>query len=199
VTGFDGVALPLLIFVAEMCVVTISTVRIISLSRGMKYTAALLGLVEIVVWLFAIGQVMQNLNSLGCSLAFAVGFSLGNYLGVLIDQKLALGFLVVRVITARDPAQLVAGLKAAGYGVTRVDGRGGTGPVCIVLTVIARREFDNVIALLQRFDPNIFYSVDSLQTAAAGVFPLTRGRTATTMQAWRSVGAERDVTSSAAA
>jgi uncharacterized protein YebE (UPF0316 family) len=199
VTGFDGLGLPLLIFVAEMGVVTISTVRIISLSRGMKYLAALLGLVEIIVWLYAIGQVMQNLSNLGCSLAFAVGFSLGNYLGVLIDQKLALGFLVVRVITARDPANLVGALKSAGYGVTRVDGRGGTGPVCIVLTVIPRREFDNILALLRHFDPNIFYSVDYLQTAAAGVFPLTRGRTATTMRAWRSVGVGGDGMTSAAA
>jgi uncharacterized protein YebE (UPF0316 family) len=199
VSVFDAAALPALIFGAEMCVVTISTIRIISLSRGMKYTAALLGLVEIVVWLFAIGQVMQNLNNLGCSLAFAVGFAVGNYLGVLIDQKMALGFLVVRVITARNPRDLVDGLKAAGYGVTSIDGRGGTGPVCIVLTVIPRRDFDNVLALLRRFDPHIFFSVDCLQTAAAGVFPLTRGRTGTTMRSWRSIGSECGPTPSAAA
>ena len=127
---------------------------------------------EITVWLFAIGQVMKNLNNLGCSLSFAVGFALGNYLGVLIDQKLALGFQVVRVITGGDPAELVQALKAAGYGVTSIDGRGGTGPVRIVFSVIPRREFENVLTLLRRFDPNVFYSVDCLHTAAAGVFPL---------------------------
>ena len=185
---FAGYTLPLLIFVAEMCVVTISTVRIISLSRGMKYLASLLGFFEITIWLFAIGQVMQNLNSFSCSFAFAAGFTLGNYLGVLIDQKLALGCVVIRVITPRDPAGLVEGLQAAGYGVTSVDAHGGTGPVRIVLTVIPRRSLGNVVALLLRFDPNVFYSVDSLQSAAAGVFPLTARRTTSAMRDWRAVG-----------
>jgi uncharacterized protein YebE (UPF0316 family) len=187
VAVFAGVGLPLLIFVAEMCVVTISTVRIIFLSRGSKYAAALLGFFEVTIWLFAIGQVMQNLNDFSCSFAFAAGFTIGNYLGVLIDQKLALGCLVVRVITSHDPADLVEGLTLAGFGVTSVDGRGATGPVRIVLTVIPRRAQGAVVALLRQFDPQIFYSVDSLQTAAAGVFPLTRSRSSSTMRDWRSV------------
>ena len=185
----EGMSLPLVVFVAEMCVVTISTVRIISLSRGMKYLASLLGFFEITIWLFAIGQVMQNLNNFACAFAFAAGFTLGNYLGVLIDQLLALGCLVVRAITSRDAAELVTALKAAGYGVTSVDAHGATGPVSIVLTVIPRRELRNVVTLLRGFDPNVFYSVDSLQTAAAGVFPLTRSRPTTAMRDWRSVAA----------
>ena len=196
---FAGLALPLLIFVAEMCVVTISTVRIIFLSRGMKYVAALLGFFEVTIWLFAIGQVMSNLNDLSCSFSFAAGFTLGNYLGVLIDQKLALGYVVVRAITARDPAGLVAGLKASGYGVTSVDARGATGPVSIVLTVIPRRVLGNVIALLRHFDPNVFYSVDCIQSAAAGVFPLSRSRASSVMRGWRGVEIEREETSSVAA
>ena len=186
---FIGVALPLLIFVAEMCVVTISTIRIISLSRGMKYLAATLGFFEITIWLFAIAQVMQNLGNFSCSFAFAAGFTIGNYLGVLIDQKLALGCLVIRVITARDAERLITELKMAGFGVTSLDAQGANGPVSIVLTVIRRRELGNVVALLRRFDPNVFYSVDSLQTTAAGVFPLTRNRPATAMREWRTVDA----------
>ncbi len=198
-TLFAGSGLPLLIFVSEMCVVTICTVRIIFLSRGSKYVAALLGFFEITIWLFAIGQVMRNLGDLSCSFAFAAGFTLGNYLGVLIDQKLALGYLVVRVITSRDPAELVDALKTAGYGVTSIDGRGSTGPVRIVLTVIPRRAFKAVVVLLRCFDANVFYSVDSLQTTAAGVFPLSRGRTASAMRDWRSVEMGCDGSSSAAA
>ena len=185
----NGGTLPLLIFVAEMCVVTIATVRIIFLSRGMKYVAAILGFFEVTIWLFAIGQVMSNLNSLSCSFAFAAGFTIGNYLGVLIDQKLALGCLVVRVITARDPMGLVAELKTAGFGVTSVDAHGVNGPVSIVLTVIPRRDLSRVAALLRRFDPHVFYSVDSLHSAAAGVFPLTRHRATSAMRDWHSVEA----------
>jgi len=72
--------LPVLVFVAEICVVTLSTIRIIFLSRGMQVAAATLGFFEVSIWLFAIGQIMQNLDNIGCYLAFAGGFTLGNYL-----------------------------------------------------------------------------------------------------------------------
>src|SRR4051794_5677161 len=110
--------MPLLIFLAEVCVVTLGTVRIISVSRGRKLLAPLLGFFEVAIWLFAIGQVMKNLGDLGCNLAFAGGFTLGNFLGILLEGRLALGTLLVRIITPRDTARLAEGLRAAGYGVT---------------------------------------------------------------------------------
>jgi uncharacterized protein YebE (UPF0316 family) len=169
--------LPLLIFAAELSVVTLSTLRIIFVSRGRKYLAPLLGFFEVSIWLFAIGQIMQNLNDLGCYLAFAGGFTFGNFLGVLVEKKLALGSLVVRIITHKDVGELIEDLKAAEYGVTRIDARGATGPVQIVLTVIKRRELDRVLGILRRFDPRVFYSIDDLQSAAEGIAPVARERT----------------------
>jgi uncharacterized protein YebE (UPF0316 family) len=168
--------LPLLIFAAELCVVTISTVRIIAVARGMKVLAPVLGFFEISIWLFAIGKVMSNLSDPLCYLAFAGGFTVGNYLGVLIDEKLALGTVLVRFITPRDPTALVAALKAADFGVTTLDAHGGSGPVSVVLTAVQRKELPCVAALIRRFDPNGFYSVDDLQAATRGVFPLGRRR-----------------------
>ena len=167
---------PLVIFVAEMCVVTIGTTRTIFVSRGMKAPAALLGVFECSIWLFAVGQVFQNLGNLGCSAAYAGGFSLGNYLGVLLEEKLAVGSVLLRVITRRDAAPLVRDLAAADYGVTRLDGLGAVGPVQVVLTVVRRRRLGHVVGFVKRFDPGTFYSVDALQSAAAGVFPLRRRR-----------------------
>src|SRR5262245_26017271 len=129
-----------MIFLAEMFVVTLSTIRIIAVSRGKKGVASVLGFFEITGWLFAIKEVMRNLEDPGCALSFAGGFTLGNYLGVLIDQKLALGTVVVRAVTPRDPSNLIQGLRSSAYGVTSIDARGVTGPVNIVFTVIPRRE-----------------------------------------------------------
>src|SRR3954447_12833495 len=84
-------AVPLFIFAAETCVVTLSTLRTIFLARGRKYLAPTLGFFEVSLWLIAIGEVMKNLSDVRCSLAFAGGFTLGNFLGILIEQKLALG------------------------------------------------------------------------------------------------------------
>jgi uncharacterized protein YebE (UPF0316 family) len=176
VFSLSDLSLPLIIFVAEMCVVTLSTIRIIFIARGMKKLAAVIGLVEVSIWLFAIGKVMQNLSDLRCSAAFAIGFALGNYLGILIHDLLAMGHVVVRIITGRDPSDLLDELTAADYGVTCVDGMGAKGPVQIVMTVIKRRHLDRVVSIIKQFDSNVFYSVDDLHSTAAGVFPLQQPR-----------------------
>lgn len=169
--------LPLLVFLAELCVVTISTIRIIFVARGMKILAPILGFFEVSIWLFAIGQIMQNLTDLGCYLAFAGGFTAGNFLGVLIEQKLAIGSVVVRVITPKDVGELIERLQAAEYGVTTISAQGTTGPVKIVFTAVRRRELDGVIGIIKEFDAKAFYSVDDLQSLEAGVFPAAKGRT----------------------
>ncbi len=169
--GFSFLPLPLVVFCAELCVVTICTVRIIFISRGMKLPAALLGFVEVTTWLFAIGQVMQNLKDPGCFLGFAGGFALGNYLGVLIERRLALGMVVVRTITHRDAADLIRGLRAAQFGVTSLEGQGARGPVKVVLTLVPRRELEVLLAIIRRFDSEAFYSVDEIQEAGPGIFP----------------------------
>jgi uncharacterized protein YebE (UPF0316 family) len=170
------ILLPVLIFIAEMIVVTLGTVRIIFVAQGRKYLAPLLGFFEVAIWLYAITQIMQNLNRPTCFLAFAAGFAVGNFLGIRIESKLAMGTLLVRIISKRDTNELTEGLRTAQYGVTRIEGEGATGPVQIVFTVIQRRELERVIAIIKRFDPRAFYSVDGLQEASAGIFPATRPR-----------------------
>jgi uncharacterized protein YebE (UPF0316 family) len=164
--------LPLIIFLAELCVVTLMTVRLIAVARGLKRLAAVIGFFEISIWLFTIGQIMGRLSDPLCWLAYAGGFTLGNFLGVTIDEKLALGTVLVRLITPREPLELIEALSAANHGVTRQDGHGASGPVRVVLTVVKRKELPQVLALIQRYEPTGFYAVEELQTASRGVFPL---------------------------
>jgi uncharacterized protein YebE (UPF0316 family) len=169
-------ALPLLVFGAELCVVTISTVRIIFVSRGMKVLAPILGFFEITIWLFAIGQIMQNLSDLGCYLGFAGGFTLGNYLGVLIEKRLALGNLMVRTVSRRGSTDLIRKLRGAGCRVTSVEAAGASGPVTVVFTVIPRKELDGVIAIVRTCDPETFFTVEEVQQARPGVFPTRKSQ-----------------------
>jgi uncharacterized protein YebE (UPF0316 family) len=168
--------LPLVVFLAEMSVVTLGTIRVIFISRGRKLLAPILGCFEIVIWLFAIGQIMKNLTDLGCYVGFAAGFTLGNFLGVLIEKQLAIGNLVIRIITHRDASELIETLKAEQYGLTSIAAEGATGPVKIILIVIKRRELDRVVGLIERFDSRTFYSVEEVQAAQAGIFPAARSR-----------------------
>jgi uncharacterized protein YebE (UPF0316 family) len=170
----DLPGLPFLVFFAELCVVTLSTLRIIFIARGNRVLPPVLGFFEISIWLFAIGKVMQNLSDPGCFLGFAGGFTLGNFLGVMIERWLALGNVVVRTITHRDATVLIDSLKAAQFGVTSLDAEGGKGPVKMVFTVVRRKELETVLAIVRNFDPNAFYSVDEIQEAGSGIFPENR-------------------------
>ncbi len=175
VFGSSG-SLPFYIFLAEVCVVTISTMRTIFVARGMKFLAPLLGMFEVSIWLFAIGEVMKHLNDWRCSAAFAGGFTLGNFLGILLEEKLAMGSVGIHMITHQDADQLIEALRAADYGVTCIKAEGATGPVHVVYTVIKRKNLAHVLTIARRSHPNVFYSVDDLHSAAAGVAPLTRRR-----------------------
>ena len=137
----------------------------------MKLLAPVLGFFEITIWLFAVGQVMQNLSDPRCFLGFAGGFTLGNFLGMWIEQWLALGTVVVRTVTHRDASDLVVSLRAARFGVTTLDAVGATGPVKMVYTVVPRRDLDAVLSLIRQFDSRAFYSVDEIQEAGPGIFP----------------------------
>jgi len=168
--------LPVGIFFAEMIVVTLGTMRIIFIARDRRYLAPILGFFEVTTWLFAITQVMQNLTSVGCFFAFASGFAAGNFLGMLIEQKLAIGNVIVRIITHHDAGDLVQELRAANFGYTCMDGQGATGPVRIVMTVVKRKQLDDVLRIIEACQPRVFYSVDELREASQGIFPLSKPR-----------------------
>jgi len=168
---FSWLEIPSQIFFAEVCVVTLATLRTIYVARGQKMLAPILGFFEIVLWLFAIGQTMQNLDDWTCSAAFAIGFALGNYFGICIEKWLAIGTVIVRIITHRDADALIDRLRAANYGVTCIDGEGASGKVQIVMTVIKRKQLPSIIAMIQAHHPGAFYAVDDLQSASEGIFP----------------------------
>lgn len=160
--------LPLLILTAEASVVTLDTLRTIFIARTMKARAALLGLVEITIWLFAIGLIMQNLTDFWCFAAYAVAYTIGNFLGIAIEERLALGSSVVRVITKRNPHDLIQALRQNHDGVTWIEAHGLFGPVQVLLTVIPRRQLKAALHLIRGFDHGTFYSVEDVR---AGTTP----------------------------
>ncbi|GAB4366284.1 MAG: DUF2179 domain-containing protein [Calditrichia bacterium] len=165
------VIIPLLIFIARVVDVSMGTLRIIFISKGKRIVAPILGFLEIIIWLLAIGQIFKNLNNVACYVAYAGGFATGNYVGLLIEKKLALGMQVVRIITRMDATQLIERLKKEGYGLTIVDAEGMTGPVKIIFTIIKRKDLSEVLNFVDRYNPRAFYSVEDVRTAREGIYP----------------------------
>jgi len=165
------IVLPLLIFLARVSDVSLGTIRVIFISRGLKYFAALMGFFEILIWLLAIGQIMKNLSNPACYIAYAGGFAMGNFVGIWIAEKLSLGVVLIRVVTKKDATGLVEYLKSADYGVTSVDGHGTAGQVKVVFTIVPRREVKSVADLINKFNPQAFYSIEEVDFVEKGIFP----------------------------
>ena len=172
---FTWVMLPLLIFLARIVDVSISTVRIVFLSRGHKAIAPLLGFFEVIIWLLAISTIIRNLSNVLCYIAYGGGFAMGTYVGLRIEEKLAVGSMLVRVITRTDASSLVDSLKAADYGVTVIPAEGATGKVSVIYTVIRRRCLADVVRLIEQFNPRAFYTVENVRAVQEGVFTSDAG------------------------
>lgn len=168
---FNWVILPLMIFSARVVDVSLGTMRIISLSRGLRKIAPVLGFIEILIWLMAIRQIFNHLNNPLCYIAYAGGFSTGIFTGMTIEHKLALGYRVVRVITRLDATALAEKLREMGFGLTIVDAEGNTGPVKIIFTIVKRADIKRVTEQIIKFNPKSFYSVEDVRGASEGIFP----------------------------
>lgn len=173
---FKWVILPILIFLARMTDVSLGTLRIIFVSHGLKYIAPLVGFVEINIWLLAIAQIMQNLNNLITSLAYAGGFATGAFVGMLIEEKLSIGMVMVRIICKHDTTELVKSLHDANYGVTTHDAEGINGPVKIIFAVIRREDLRSVLNRIHTIHPHAFYSVEDIRSVGEAMFPYQRHR-----------------------
>ena len=173
---FAWVILPLLIFFARICDVTLGTIRVIFISKGFKYIAPCIGFFEVIIWLLAIGQVMNNITNVASYIAYGAGFATGTFVGMVIEEKLSLGMVIVRVITNKDTGELVNALKAQNFGVTMIDAEGSMGPVNILFMVLKRQDLPQVIGVIKEFQPKAFYSIEDVKTAAEGVFPEKKSR-----------------------
>ncbi|WFN33912.1 DUF2179 domain-containing protein [Methanogenium sp. S4BF] len=168
---FSLVILPLLIFFARVADVTFGTLRIIFISRGMKLLAPVVAFFEILIWLVAIGQIFQDIGSIVNILAYSAGFAVGNFVGILVEERMAIGLNLIRIITQYDAEDLISALKSGGYGVTAVDGAGKHGPVKLIFLVVKRKDIEEVIGMVQHFNPNAFYTIADVRSAKGGDIP----------------------------
>jgi uncharacterized protein YebE (UPF0316 family) len=171
---FALVVLPLMIFFFRICDVSMGTIRVIFIAKGLKYIAPVIGFFEVIIWLVAIGQVMNNITNVSSYIAYGAGFAAGTFIGMKVEEKLSLGTVVVRVITPEDPAALLAYLRQRSFGVTITDGEGSKGRVKIILSVIKRQDQEKVIRGIREHLPRAFYSVEEVRSVAEGVFPEKR-------------------------
>ncbi len=162
----------LLIFCLRIIDVSMSMIRMILAIRGYRAKAAAIGFFEVLVWLLAVGQALQHLYSVWHVVGYAAGFATGNYVGVWLEERFAVGLRVVRAIFRNGSEQRGARaaqlLREHGYGVTEVQGRGREDAVEILDLIVARRHVAEVTQLLRQVDPEVFISIEEVRAVQGG-------------------------------
>lgn len=174
---FAWVILPLMIFLARISDQTIGTLRLIFLSKGQKFLAPFLGFFEVIIWLIAVSQIMKHLDNVLAYIAYGGGFAMGNYIGMVIEERLSIGNVLIRIIPKKDTSELIAYLRESNYGVTSVNAEGSKGKVDIVFTIIKRKDIENVVTIINKFNPNAFYTIEDVKAINEGIFKHTRKAT----------------------
>jgi uncharacterized protein YebE (UPF0316 family) len=160
---YAWILLPILIFFARVSDVSIGTLRIIFVSKGIKYFAALAGFFEILIWLMAIGQIMQNFSNVYYYIFYAGGFSIGTLVGITIENKISIGIVGIRIITRKDAIGLIESLRSSNFVTTALDADGPKGKVKIIFTVTNRQNISEVIKIVKKYNPRAFYSIEDIR------------------------------------
>lgn len=178
---FSYLLLPLMIFLARIADVSLGTIRIIFVSKGMKRIAPLIGFFEILIWLLAISRIFQDLDNWIAYIAYAGGFAAGNYFGMLLEERLAIGHEMIRVITKREAETLVEALKVKGFGVTSIKAQGAEGEVGVVFIIVKRSMVKTVLKIINEYNPRALYTIESIRLVNKEVFhqalPTSHGKT----------------------
>ncbi len=166
---FSWVVLPLLIMFSRILDQTLGSMRLIFLSKGEKLIAPLLGFFEVIIWLIAVAQIMKQLDNVMCYIAYGLGFALGNFIGMLIEEKLSIGNVIVRVVPQKDTVSLVNELRSRNLGVTTLQAEGKMGGVQIVFTIIKRKQIKEVVEIINHYNPQAFYTIEDIRAVKEGI------------------------------
>jgi uncharacterized protein YebE (UPF0316 family) len=173
---FSYLILPVLIFLARICDVSINTIRIIYMLGGRRYTSTILGFFESFIWLMAIRQIFSHLDNWVCYIAYPAGFASGIFIGMIIEERIAYGKVIVRIITRKEVQPLLQYLSDRQFRFTRVNAEGPDGPENLVFTVLNREHLDALIEQLRVILPTAFYTIEKVKAAGEGsIFPEEKG------------------------
>jgi uncharacterized protein YebE (UPF0316 family) len=167
---FDYLVLPILILMARIMDVSLDTIRVILVSKGYKKLAPFIGFFQVLIWIITITRIMENLDNWLTYIGYAGGFALGTYFGMILEEKLALGYELVRVVTRSEAARLIEELRKRGYPVTAVKGHGKEGEVGILFVVLSRKSIRDVVDLIKEFNPKAFYTIEDMRFVSSAAF-----------------------------
>jgi uncharacterized protein YebE (UPF0316 family) len=173
----------LLIFIARIIDVSIGTMRVLMTVQGRTKIAFVLGFIEVLIWVFVVSTVLSNIaESPLIGVFYALGFASGNVVGILVERRLAIGHINLRVTTHKNCKQIVDLVREMGFSVTVFKGEGLSGVVSQLYIVCKRRDLSNLLKAIEVIQPGIFFV-----TEPVGVLRRTQLDHVTPSTGWRSI------------
>lgn len=165
----------ILIFVARVCDVSLATIRTLMVVQGRKLQAAVIGFFEVTIYIVALGKVVSSLDNPMNLLFYALGFATGNYVGISIENKIALGNLAAQIILKTDDnSKLIDRLRENKFGITVMKGYGKDGPREVLSVALNRKDLVRLKDLVYESDPNAFITVNNISPISGGFFSSTK-------------------------
>jgi uncharacterized protein YebE (UPF0316 family) len=157
-----------LIFILRVSDMSLDTLRVLFVMRGKKRIAWVLGFFQSVIYILAIGKVLTQLNNPLNILGYAAGFATGNVLGMIIEERIAIGHIMVNIISPHRGSAIVSHLRKNGYAVTELSGRGKDGMVSLINCSVLRKQVDAVRQLVGEIDSDAFITAEDVRPLRHG-------------------------------
>ncbi len=181
---FAGPFGALLIFMLRIVDVSCDTMRVLFAVRGKRVIAGVLGFFQAFIWIFAVGTAIRHLDSWMHILGYAGGFAFGTMIGIAIEQTVAYGLSAVRIVSRIGGVEIAEALRDRGYGVTEFAGYGREGKVEVVNCVVRRAHLDEVIRIVEQWDPEAFVTVEEPRVLLGGSLASRSFRIASPLDRW---------------
>jgi len=158
----------LAIFLLRVTDMTFDTLRMLFIVRGRKGIAWVLGFFQSIIFVIAITSVLSHLDNPLNLVGYAAGFATGNVLGMLIEERLAIGHTSMQIVSPRLGVMLAEKLREAGFAVTEIAARGRDGMVSVLSVSVLRRDVSKVEKVVHETDAEAFVTSDDVRPIRRG-------------------------------
>jgi uncharacterized protein YebE (UPF0316 family) len=160
----------LFVFAMRVTDMSLDTTRLLLIVRGRKLYAGLIGAVQATVFILAVSVVLSGPLNFWKVVGYAGGFACGVVLGMVVEDRLAIGYAMLRVYSPTSGKAIADALRAAGYAVTEFAAQGQAGKITVVNAVVFRRQVPAIRAVIDTVDPNAFVTIDEAHPLQRGYF-----------------------------
>jgi len=142
--------------------VTLGTIRNLYVNAGLKIGSAIAGFFQMLVWIFAVAGLVNDLNDFSRIVFYALGFSAGTIAGIWIEEKIAVGFRSVRIMNQNQSIELANLLRSEGYNITQIPAQGFVNKVEVIIAILPRKELPVFTARIEELSPDVFYTIEKV-------------------------------------